>query len=164
MKKRTIILAGIILLLSLNFQNALFGQSRRSLRNDFGIELLGKAAIYCFSYQYMLSHPLGVEVGLSALGGGSAADNATIIFIPVGAKYYFVPKHGSPFLTGGVVIVSASVNSGPFGDSGSDTYFYTGLGFEYRSPGGFMFRGTAYGLIAGGGFFIWPGLYVGYAF
>jgi hypothetical protein len=38
------------------------------------------------------------------------------------------------------------------------------LGFEFRSPGGFLFRGTAYSLIAGGGWFIWPGLSVGYAF
>jgi hypothetical protein len=43
-------------------------------------------------------------------------------------------------------------------------YSQFGLGFEFRSSGGFLFRGTAYGLISGGGYFIWPGLTVGYAF
>jgi hypothetical protein len=41
---------------------------------------------------------LGLEAGLGALGGGSAEDNATVLFIPIGAKLYLVPKDGSLFL------------------------------------------------------------------
>ena len=133
--------------------------SRESLRSDFGIELLGKAAIYSFSYQYMVMPVLGVQAGLSALGG--SVTDATVVFVPLGAKLYFVPKNGSPFVTGGVVALTGSADSGPIE---SATYGYAGLGFEYRSGGGFLFRGTAYGLIAGGEFFIWPGLHIGYAF
>jgi hypothetical protein len=47
--------------------------------------------------------------------------SASIIFIPVGAKFYIVPKNGSPYHTGGVVLATASVKSGPFSDSASDT-------------------------------------------
>ena len=79
----------------------------------------------------------------------------------MGGKLYFVPKNGSPYLAGGIVVLTGSTDSGPIE---SATYGYAGFGFEYRSAGGFLFRGTAYGLIAGGEYFIWPGLHIGYAF
>jgi hypothetical protein len=133
--------------------------SRESLRSDFGIELLGKAALYSFSFQYMATPEFGLQIGGSALGGSVTEE--TILFVPLGAKLYFVPKNGSPFITGGVVALTGTADSGPIE---SATYGYAGLGFEYRSSGGFLFRGTAYGLIAGGEFLIWPGLHIGYAF
>jgi hypothetical protein len=164
MSKQIVILVVTILFLSAFSQNDVIAQSRAKLPNDFGIELLGKAALYSFSYQYMMNSSLGLQVGVGALGGGGDESSSLLVFVPVGAKFYVIPKNGSPFLTGGLVIVTASVDSGPFSDSDSDTYGYAGLGFEYRADGGFIFRGTAYGLIAGGGFFIWPGLHIGYAF
>jgi len=153
-----------ILFFCIFFQSPALSQSRLKLPNDFGIELLGKSLLYTFSYQRMVGQPLGLEVGLSALGGGGSSSSTTIVFIPVGAKLYLIPKNGSLFLAGGVTIVTASVDSGPFSDSGSTSYGHAGLGFEFRSLGGFLFRGTAYGLFSGDGFFIWPGLHVGYAF
>lgn len=138
--------------------------ARATMRNDVGIELLGKAVIYSFHYQRMVTTALGLEVGLGALGGGSSTENTTLIFVPVGAKVYLIPKDGSLYLTGGAVLVSATVNEGPFSDDASDFYGQVGLGFEFRSRGGFLFRGAAYGLFAEGAYFIWPGLTVGYAF
>ncbi len=137
---------------------------RETLPNDISIELLGKSILYTFNYQHMIGNTIGLEAGLSALGGGTDEDNTTVVFVPVGAKVYLIPKDGSVYLTGGFVLVTASFDTGPFDDDASDTYSYLGLGMEYRSQGGLLFRGTAYGLIAGGGFFIWPGLSVGYAF
>jgi hypothetical protein len=58
--------------------------------------------------------------------------------------------------------VTAGTDTGPFDDSA--TYGYAGLGFEFRAESGFLFRGAAYGLFSGGGFWIWPGLTIGYAF
>lgn len=135
---------------------------RERLRSDVGIELLGKAAVYSFYYQYMATKMLGLEAGFGALGGGSSDDNATIAFFPIGAKLYLIPKDGSLYLNGGITIVTAGTDSGPFDDSTS--WGFAGLGFEFRSEGGFLFRGAAYGLFAGDGFFIWPGLTLGYAF
>jgi hypothetical protein len=136
---------------------------RATMRNDVGIELLGKALAYSFSYQRMVGNALGLEVAVGALGGGGSSTSSTILFLPVGAKFYLIPKDGTLFLTGGAVLVSASTTSGPF-DSATDFYGDVGLGFEFRSPGGFLFRGTAYGLFANGGYFIWPGITLGYAF
>ena len=135
---------------------------RERLKSDVGIELLGKAAIYCFYYQYMPNRMLGLEAGFGALGGGSGEDNATIAFFPLGAKLYLIPKDGSLYVAGGVTILTAGTDSGPFDDS--TTYGYLGPGFEFRADNGFIFRGTAYGLFSSGGFFIWPGLTIGFAF
>jgi hypothetical protein len=138
---------------------------REKLPNDIGIELLGKSLIYSFYYQRTLNRNLGLEAGLGALGGSSGDDNATLLFFPVGAKFYVIPKNGTFFISGGAVFLNASTGKGPFSDdSSSSSYGYLGPGFEFRSETGFLFRGTAYGLIAGGGFFIWPGLTVGYGF
>lgn len=136
--------------------------TRERLKSDVGIELLGKAAVYCFNYQYTINKMIGLEAGLGALGGGTKENNATIAFVPLGAKLYLVPKDGTLYLAGGVTIVSAGTDSGPFSDTG--TYEYAGLGFEFRAETGFIFRGTAYALFNGDGFFIWPGLTIAYAF
>ena len=137
--------------------------TRVKMPNDVGIELLGKSLLYSFYYQRTVLPFLGLEAGISALGGGDDEDNATIVFFPIGAKVYIIPKNGSLYATGGITVVTANVESGPFEDDESGTYPWLGLGFEFRSETGFLFRGTAYALL-GGGFFIWPGLTVGYAF
>ncbi len=139
--------------------------AREKMPNDLGIELLGKSVIYSFYYQRAINRTFALEVGLGALGGGSLEDNATVLFFPIGARLYAIPKNGTFFIAGGGVFLNASTGKGPFSeDSASKSYGYVGPGFEFRSESGFLFRGTAYGLLAGGGFFIWPGLTVGYGF
>ena len=142
---------------------------RQALPNDISIELLGRSGFYTFGYQRMIGNPIGLEAGLSALGGGTSDNNATVVFVPLGVKLYLIPNDGSVYLTGGVVLVTASFHSSlvPAEDNEDDksgSYSYLGLGMEYRSKAGLLFRGTAYGLIAGGGFVILPGLTAGYAF
>lgn len=137
---------------------------RNTMKNDVSIELLGKAVIYSFNYQRMVSQAVGLEVGVGALGGGGSGSGGSIVFVPIGAKFYLIPKDGSLYLTAGGVFITGTVTDGPFSGGASDVYGFAGLGFEFRSAGGFTFRGTAYSLIADGGWFIWPGLSLGYAF
>ncbi len=157
MSKNIIILCAVCMLLSMVSVNTAQAESRTALPNDFGIELLGKAVLYSFSYQRMVTPFLGLQAGLGALGG---SDNL-VAFVPLGGKVYVIPKDGSPFITGGIVILTDSVDTDLID---SMTYGYAGLGFEYRSQGGFLFRASAYGLFADEDFFIWPGLHIGYAF
>lgn len=142
--------------------------TRTTLPNDFGVELLGHSLIYSFLYQRMVSPPLlGLEVSIAGLGSGSSSGNggSSLVFGSVGGRLYFVPRNASPFATAGLVFANASTDSGPFSsESSSTSWGYTGLGFEFRSPGGFVLRAAAYGLIHDGGYLIWPGLTVGYAF
>jgi hypothetical protein len=141
--------------------------ARTALPNDLGIELLGRSLIYSFSYQRMVTPLIGLEVAVSGLGSGATSGEAseTLLFGGAGGRLYFMHKDASPFATAGVMLISASTDAGPFGsDHSTANYGYTGLGFEFRSRAGLLFRGTAYGLMANGGYFIWPGLTVGYAF
>jgi hypothetical protein len=103
-------------------------------------------------------------LGVSVLGGGSSESSSSLIFFTVGGKVYFVQKDASPFLGAGFVAISASTSSGPFSGNGSSSYGYVNPGFEYRSSGGFLVRGSVYALFASGGFFVWPGITVGIAF
>lgn len=146
--------------LSVFSQDSIQAQTRTELKNDFGIELLGKAALYSFSYQRMVSSKLGLQAGLSYLGGSGGG----ISFVPVGAKFYFLNGRASPFLAGGFVATTTEISSGPDALEDSQTYAYAGPGFEVRSSTGFVVRGTLYALAADGAFIAWPGLHIGYAF
>ena len=169
MSKKLVILCTAVFLLTVFSTTSVHAQTRETFKNDFGTELLGKALLYSFNYQYMAAPNVGVQAGLGALGGSSV--ESTAIFFPVGVRYYVVPKNGSPFITGGFVYVTSSSTGGPFDDDDfadddpneSFSYGYGGLGFEIRSPSGLVFRGSAYALISSGEFFIWPGINIGYA-
>ena len=81
---------------------------RQELPNEVNLELAGKCLIYSFSYQRMLVEAFGLEAGVSMLGGGSSGSSTTILFFTGGGKFYFIPKNASPYIGGGIVVVSAS--------------------------------------------------------
>jgi hypothetical protein len=132
---------------------------RTTVPNDVTIELLGKCIIYSFSYQRMLNEHFGLEGSLSLLGGSD--DN--VLFYGAGGRAYLTASNAAPCLGFGIVGLTASTDSGPFDDSDSNYYFYIGPGFEYRSEGGFILRGTMYFLLKEG-FAVWPGAQLGIAF
>ncbi len=138
--------------------------SRAALPNAVDLELAGKCLLYSFSYQRMIVEPFGVEGGISLLGSGGTGSSSTLFFYTAGVKAYLLQKDASPFLAAGFVGLSTSTDNGPFSDNASSSYGYLGPGFEYRSEGGFLARAGVYGLIANGGFFVWPGVTVGIAF
>jgi hypothetical protein len=159
MLKKIIIFCITFILFSMLSINAAQAQSRTTLPNDFGFEFLGKALGYSLSYQRMVTSYLGLQAGLSALG----EDEDTIVFLPFGGQFYFISKNGSPLLTGGIVVLTGDIDTDLVLIE-STTYGYAGLGFEYRTERGFLFRGTIYGLFTGDDSLIWPGVHVGYAF
>lgn len=147
------------LLLFLQPTGSTLAQSRADLPNDLTLELLGRCLVYSFSYQRIVSPNLGIEGGLSILGGSAAS----VVFISGGGRVYLSPRDAAPCISGGFVAVTASTGAGPFSSDASTAYLYAGPGFEYRSSGGFVFRGSVYFLIRDG-FFVWPGVQVGIAF
>lgn len=153
-------MAAVLLVSSVAFTTVSPAQSSKVLLpNDFTLELLGKCLLYSMSYQRTITPHFGIELGGSLLGGSSAS----VAFFSAGPRLYASEHNASPCLSGGFVFVSGSTGSGPFDNSTSASYGYIGPGFEYRSDGGFIFRGTVYFLIRDG-FFVWPGLQIGVAF
>jgi hypothetical protein len=159
MLKNFIVMLAAFMTLSVSSQDSIQAQSRATMKNDFGIELLGKAALYSFSYQRMVNSKLGLQAGIAGVGGAGSG----IGLFPIGAKFYFLSGNASPFLAGGIVGTTAKIETGPNDLKGSSSYGYVGPGFEFRSPTGFLFRGSLYALFAGQSFLAWPGLHIGYA-
>jgi hypothetical protein len=150
----------LIVFMIINYSNSIGQDSRIELQNDVNIELLGRCLIYSFTYQRLVNPALGLELGMCVLGGSGSS----IETFSGGFRIYFSQKNATPCLSGGIVVIASPSNSGPFSDDQhSDAYGYIGPGFEYRSPNGFVLRGTVYFLIRNG-FFVWPGAQVGIAF
>ena len=160
MLRNYIVILVAFVTLSVFSQDSIQAQTRTELKNDFGIELLGKSILYSFSYQRMVGSRLGLQAGISYLGGSGGG----ISFLPFGAKFYFLNGKASPFLAAGLVGTTAKIDVGPGSLEDSSSYAYIGPGFEVRSSGGFVVRGTLYALAADGAFLAWPGLSFGYAF
>ena len=134
--------------------------SRIELQNDVNIELLGRCLIYSFSYQRLINPTIGVEMGMSVIGGSSSSTE----FFTGGCRLYLLQKDATPCISGGIVVLAAPSNSAiSIDDRNSNLYGYVGPGFEYRSSSGFVLRGTVYFIISNG-FFVWPGVQVGVAF
>lgn len=127
---------------------------RNKLPLDMGIELLGKSYIYTVTAQYVIKSHFGIQAGISSLGSGR--------FLSIGGNLYTSKQEMSPFFTGGVVnlIVSDDPDSDDSDSEEGGAYGYGGIGFEYRSEKGFVFRGVVYAMNG----HVWPGLHMGFAF
>ena len=154
--KRTCLDLLITVLLS---TGSLLAQGRADKPNDFTLELGGRCIAYSLSYQRIFAEQIGLEFGASILGG----TDASVIFLSGGARFYLTKSTAAPYLTGGIVFITAQTSAGPFDASDSGVYFYASPGFEYRSTGGFVFRAGVTFLIKEG-FFVWPGITLGVAF
>jgi hypothetical protein len=161
MIRKTLVVLAVALLFS---SAALTAQVRMTKPNDFTLELGGKCLLYSLGYQRTINPNFGLEASIAYFGAGSSSDNVGVFFLSGGARAYFIKKDASPYISGGIVWVSAGTSAGPFSsDSSSGVYFYASPGFEYRMAGGFLFRAGVYFLFKNE-FFVWPGLTLGIAF
>jgi hypothetical protein len=159
--RKSLFLLVIVLLFS---STALTAQVRTTKPNDFSIELGGKCLLYSLGYQRTISPYFGLELSASLIGGGVSGESASVFFLSGGGRAYFINKNASPYISGGLVWLSAGSSAGPFSDASSGVYFYASPGFEFRMEGGFLFRAGVYVLLKGSGFFVWPGISLGVAF
>jgi len=161
MNRRSLVVLVLGVLLS---SVALSAQTRMEKPNDFTLGLGGQCLLYNLAYQRNLSPNFALDIGVSYLGAGASLDESvSVFFLSGGARFYLLKKNTSPYLSGGVVWISADTDAGPF-DGEGNLYGYISPGFEYRSSGGFVFRGGVYFLIIEGSFAVWPGISLGVAF
>lgn len=143
------------------------GSSVAELRpNAVVLELLGKAGLYSFAYDRMLTNMFAVGAGLSYFSASSGGADASIFVIPLYGSVYFFEGNSRFFITGGFDIISVSGrSSGDITFSGSGVAPFIAPGFEYRADSGFVFRATLpYILLGKFNDSIWFGLSFGYAF
>lgn len=135
---------------------------REGRKHDVGIEFLGRAYLASLCYQWTPVRSIGLEAGIGAFQERITGEGDVVAFFPIGAKIYLAPRDDALFLSAGVTLMTESADAGSFEET--EGYGYAGIGYEYRRAGGFLLRGTVYGLFADGEFDVWPGLTVGYAF
>ncbi len=161
MNRKSLFLMAVVLLFS---SAVLTAQVRTTKPNDITFELGGKCLLYSMGYQRTLTPNLALDLTLSYFGAGGGGDSVGAFFLGGGGRFYLIKKDASPYISGGLVWLSAGTDAGPFGDdSSSGVYFYASPGFEFRMSSGFLFRAGAYFLIKGG-FFVWPGRALGVCF
>ncbi len=155
---------GVLVALLLLSAGALTAQVRTTKPNDVTISLGGRCIIWSFDYQRCLTPAFALDASVSYIGGGNSEGSAGVFFLSGGAKYFMLKKPASPYISAGLTWISAGTDAGPFGsDSASNVYFFASPGFEFRSEGGFVFRGGVYFLFKNS-FFVWPGISLGIAF
>lgn len=132
-----------------------------------GVEVLGRGLLYSIYFDHVLSDELaaGFGFGTATLNGGGNA-----ILLPVYASYYFMREQGSIFVTAGAAVATnAGDAAGKASTVGALTFSSSpvvpnfGIGYENRAESGFLFRFTAYGMIAQQ-FSPWAGFSFGYSF
>jgi hypothetical protein len=161
MNRRSLVVLVLGFLLS---SVALSAQSRAEKPNDFTLGLGGQCLLYNLAYQRNLTPNFALDIGVSYLGAGASLDESgSVFFLSGGARFYMLKKDASPYLSGGVVWVTADTDAGPL-DGEGNFYGYVSPGFEFRSMGGFVFRGGVYLLFIKGAFLVWPGISLGIAF
>lgn len=139
--------------------------------NALSVELLGRAGLYSFDYDYSLTDEIAVGGGFSYLSASASNNSAiasvSILVIPLYMNYYFQPGPNRGFVTGGLDIVSASATfagTDGFTASGSGVGAVLGGGYEYRGTSGFLFRAAPYFIFGSGGGDLWFGLTFGFTF
>ena len=132
-------------------------------KHSITMELLGRAGLYSFNYDYLIQDNLALGAGLSTYSLSSGETRASTWVLPVYANYYFNQGEHRFFATGGLSLISVSGQTSESNQiKGSGLGGTLGIGYEYKSRDGFLFRAAPYLMLgqASGG---WIGVSLGYS-
>lgn len=134
-----------------------------SQKSAISMELLGRAGFYSFNYDYLIQSDLAIGAGFSAFSIISGESNVSTRILPIYANYYFNEGKSRFFSTAGADLILVS-GQAPEGNQirGSGLAGTAGLGYEYKSAEGFLFRAAPY-LMLGQMRGAWLGITLGYS-
>jgi hypothetical protein len=130
--------------------------------NLVGVELLGRGLIYSVNYERNLTQRTGLGVGVAYW----SIDKAHITIVPLFASWNPIGDRHSLYLAAGTTLVNGRENSFWFdnSESGFVAAATSSVGYQYRSPGGFVIRPALNILLSRHGNIAWPGLTIGRRF
>lgn len=171
---RSTIVFGLGLLLFSAAARADGAHTRVTYPSAVSAEILGRSALYTIAFDQVVNDWIAAGVGIgtvsTVLPNTDTDAGRTATFVPVYMNYYFMKEGGSPYVTGGVTLITnhSSVKGLETSTGGleipSSTIMPTfGGGYENRGDNGFLFRVTGY-LLAGKSMTPWVGFTFGYAF
>jgi hypothetical protein len=150
-------------------QSVLAGASNTRVSNPSAIifELGGRNLLYSIGYDRVLNENFSAGVGFGTL---TTNTNQSTSVIPVYVNYYFMQEAGSAYATAGADLLTNPTEISGSNSNASSLKFtnspilpHLGLGYEYRSDTGFLFRITAYGFVSSS-VTPWGGVTFGYSF
>jgi hypothetical protein len=127
-------------------------------------ELLGRAAIYSFNYDYNFVPNVAAGAGLAFWSQSEGTTTASLVLIPIYGNVYILTGSHRPFFTAGLTIGNARISNENDSASGTGSILTLGAGYELRTEGGFLMRLAGYRLASGTGSAFWPGLSFGGSF
>lgn len=166
----------VVLLSTVLLSSGVFAQGKTQYSSDMdnpnaiSIELLGRAGVYSLNYDHLISDTVGLGFGLSyyslsARSTSGSSASGSIFVVPTYFNYYLASGPSHVFLTAGLDLIVASVT---FEDAsyfrGSGVAPIIGVGYEYRSAGGFLFRIALPYITFSDRVLLWGGVSLGAAF
>ena len=135
-------------------------------KSAISAELLGRAAIYSFNYDYNFIPNIAAGAGVAFWSQSQGKTSASLTFIPVYGNFYLLTGKHRPFATAGITFGSLSVAVENDSASGSGTMLTLGAGYELRTEGGFIMRVAGYRLSSNtsNDSAFWPGISFGGSF
>jgi hypothetical protein len=148
--------------------------TRVTYPSALSVEVLGRSMLYTVSFDQVMNDHLAAGGGIGTVStvfpNTDTDANKTATFVPVYMNYYFLADGGSPFVTGGVTLITnhssvknLETSTGGLKLPSSSVMPVFGGGYENRGDTGFLFRVTGY-LVAGKSIAPWVGFSFGYAF
>ena len=131
-------------------------------KSAISAELLGRAAIYSFNYDYNFVPNVAAGAGIAFWSQSSGKTSATLTLIPVYLNAYLLTGVHRPFATVGMTFGNATISDSDSTSSGSGSLLTMGAGYEMRTEGGFLMRVAGYRLSnTYGDSAFWPGISFG---
>lgn len=162
-----------LILFSIFFSSTSFAENTRATYpNAAVLEVGGRGIFYSLGFDRVLNDHLAAGIGLGFIPTELPDHSAgsTVTEIPVYVNFYFSEAAGSLFLTAGATLIpnystvnGLSTSLGGLTYSSNPLQVTGGLGYEYRSDTGFLFRITGYAIYAKS-WIPWGGFSLGYSF
>lgn len=134
-------------------------------RSAISAELLGRAGVYSFNYDYNFIPNLAAGLGVSFWSQSTGTATGTVTLIPVYLNAYLWTGKHRPFVTAGATLGRASVSDESSSSESNANFLSLGAGYEMRTEAGFLMRLAGYRMTSPeGSSGFWPGVSFGGSF
>jgi hypothetical protein len=155
---------------SVNYVEREWQPASLSRPNALSLEAAGRGLLYSVNYDRSIGENASIGAGFGYLDFSGVDVSTKVMFVPAYLNVYLASNHHRPFLTGGVTIihidgqVGGTVLEDKFEASATTAMPMFGLGYEYRSDFGFLFRVSPYVMVTPLVVIPWAGVSLGATF
>jgi hypothetical protein len=138
--------------------------------NALSLEAAGRGFLYSLNYDRSIGTFASIGAGFGYLDFSAIDVSTSVLFVPLYANLYLFENQHRPFVTAGMTFIRISGSVGgtiledKFEASATAAVPMAGLGYEFRSGAGFLFRLSPYVMITPLAVIPWAGMSLGATF